>query len=434
LFEQKGSSPFRPAGEHTEVPFIGANLGGWLLLEEWMWASEMTDKGIRDEHGFILKHGGPKDPRAVSLMRKHWENFVTEDDLDRLQRFGVTHVRVPIGWWLVDYDANDGFVDGGERYLFRLLAWLQRRGMRALLDLHALPGAQAVNESFTGIYSDRAAFFEDAKFYERGKRAMLKLAKLILRYEEHPLTAGVVFGMELVNEPEWKKWDTSPGVRELYETMIPKIRRFLPASRYALFLNFMEAPRTVGPEWLAGMRRQDRSVWEAVIYDAHLYHSYGDDNKPGRVWNEHVDSCKTCCRDPSILQPLVDAGVPMSIGEYSLNTGFPGSSAFFADYFENQLSLWASLPGMVGSFFWNHRILRERGGWYKEMSLLELIAPNGPLPPVSQLRLHTRCPGMDLKKCPRYEPHKVLWTDGCAWEGDPKLPDRNAARFEPENL
>merc|ERR1712217_807864 len=217
--------------------------------------------------------------------------------------------------------------------------------------------------------------------------------------------------------------EASPGLKELYETMVPKLRQLLPASRYALFLNFMESPRTTGPKWLAAMRKRNPTVWDNVVYDAHLYHSYGDDNKPGRDWNDQVDSCKTCCRDPVILSPLVDAGVPMSIGEYSLNTGFPGSPEFFVEYLKNQLSVWASLPGMVGSFFWNHRILRERGGWFKEMSLLELLAPNGPLPPTSELNFTVRCPGKALRKCPRYDANTVLWTDNCAWQGDPNIAD-----------
>ena len=93
-------------------------------------------------------------------MKAHWETFVGEKDLDLLLHFGVTHVRVPIGWWLVDYDVADGFVDGSERYFFRLIAWLQQRGMRAMLDLHALPGAQVAFSGATGRTYSKAGLFE----------------------------------------------------------------------------------------------------------------------------------------------------------------------------------------------------------------------------------------------------------------------------------
>lgn len=418
LFEERGNSPFRDLGG---VPFIGVNFGGWLLLEEWMWASEMTEKGIRDEWTLIQQHGGPQSPDAKVLMEEHWRTFVSEEDVDVLLRFGITHVRVPVGYWLVDYDPADGFVDGGEYYLARLLRWLSVRGMRCMIDLHALPGGQTVRESFTGKVAVTAEFFLKRRLYERGKRAMLKLAQLILAYERDASTAGVVFGLELVNEPAWKFWDTSPGIRELYEEMVPQIRRLLPPERYAIFLNFMESPRTTGSEWLVDMRRRDPVNYASVVYDAHVYHSFGDDNQDGRLWNPLVDSCKTCCRDPSVLEPIAGKSLPMLVGEWSLNTGFPGNPSFYLEYFRNQLSLWASLPGVVGSFFWNHRILREPGGWYKEMSLLDLLAPKGPLPPLAQLNVTVRCPGVDLSRCPRFKPRTTLWNEECAWNGDPDI-------------
>jgi len=204
---------------------------------------------------------------------------------------------------------------------------------------------------------------------------------------------------------------------------VPVLRRQLPAYRYAIFLNFMESPRTEGSKWLADMRKRDPASYESVVYDAHMYHSYGDDNGPGREWTPYVDSCKTCCRDPVVLEPLVEHDVPILIGEYSLNTGFPGNPTFYLEYLKNQLSLWANTPGMVGSFFWNHRILRNPGGWYKEMSLLELLLPRGPLPPISQMNLTVRCPGKDLSKCPRFYPNSTLWSDECVWSGNPDMND-----------
>jgi len=418
LFENGGNSPFRDLG--GGAPFVGVNFGGWLLLEEWMWATMMTDQSVPDEWTLIQQHGGPQDPRAVRLMEEHWDSFVTEEDLDRLQQFGVTHIRVPLGYWLVDYDASDGFVDGSERYLTRLLGWLSVRGMRCVLDLHALPGAQAGDQSFTGKRK-RAEFFTVGSNYERGKRIMLKLAELVLSYEFRPATAGVVVGIELANEPSWKFWDTSPGIRELYETMVPQIRRLLPSERYSILLNFMESPRTTGSAWLASMRTRDPKNYANVVYDAHVYHSFGDDNKPGSIWSPMMDSCKTCCRDPQVLAPISDKGIPIIIGEYSLNTGFPGDPNFYLEYFRNQLSLWASIPGTIGSFFWNHRIIRNPGGWYKEMSLLELMAPDGPLPPISQMNLTVRCGSKDLSKCPAFDPENVLWTAKCEWKGAPDL-------------
>jgi aryl-phospho-beta-D-glucosidase BglC (GH1 family) len=398
-----------------EAPFVGVNLGGWLLLEDWMWAAEMKDKGIEDEWTLTLRNGGPEDPNAIAMMRAHWEGYMTEEDLDRLKEWGVTHVRVPIGWWLVDYDPSDGFVHGGERYLFRLLAWLQQRGMRALLDLHALPGGQAVHQSFTGQKVQIANFFLDPMCYERGKRAMRSLARLIVTYESNVLTSGVVVGMELCNEPLSRYWGTSPGIRELYEIMVPDLRRILPANRYSLVLNFQESPRVEGVRWLARMKQQDPGNYEGVVYDAHVYHSYGDDNGPGRTWTWDVDSCKTCCRDPTLMSPLVEAKIPFLIGEYSLNTGFAGNPAFWHTFMREQLSLWKHLPGALGSFFWNHRVQPGPHSWYQEMSLLDLIRPNGPIVPVKSMHLSALCPGKNLSNCPTFNAQTTKSDAECAW-------------------
>eukprot|EP00406_Dinophysis_acuminata_P051181 CAMPEP_0179317466 /NCGR_PEP_ID=MMETSP0797-20121207/56273_1 /TAXON_ID=47934 /ORGANISM="Dinophysis acuminata, Strain DAEP01" /LENGTH=455 /DNA_ID=CAMNT_0021028385 /DNA_START=20 /DNA_END=1384 /DNA_ORIENTATION=- len=401
-----GQAGAGPGG--AQGPFIGVNLGGWLLIEDYLWAWELREKNIPDEYTLTQSHGGPQDPRAVALITAHRETFVTEEDLDRLQSFGVSHVRVPVGWWLVDYDPADGFVDGGERYLFRLVKWLKRRGMRALLDLHALPGAQVANQSFTGRVHPKAYFFLRRGNYERGKWAMLKLAELILRYEAAAETSGVVMGMELINEPTWDHWDTSPGIRELFEAMVPQLRRLLPADRFLLFLNFMESPRTLCSTWLATMRARDPLNYMGVVYDAHVYHSFGDDNKKGREWDESMDSCKTCCRDRATLAPLVEDQLPIAIGEYSLNTGFPGNEKFYVSFIRNQLSIWANTPGVIGSFFWTHRVLREAGGWYKEMSLLELLKPHGAIPPALQMNLSAPCPGLALSRCPPFDPRTTL--------------------------
>merc|ERR1712113_971712 len=150
------------------------------------------------------------------------------------------------------------------------------------------------------------------------------------------------------------------------------------------------------------MLDRDPASFTGVVYDAHGYHSYGDDNKPGLKWKPSVDSCKTCCRDPVLLAPLVQAKLPMVIGEYSLNTGLPGRSSSFESYLNNQLSLWANTPGVIGSFFWNHRVSRAPGKYYHEMSLLDLMSPQGPLQPLPRQKFKL-CPKEDLSLCPTFE-------------------------------
>jgi hypothetical protein len=68
------------------------------------------------------------DAFAIATMRNHWAGYVPDDALDVLARFGVTHARIPIGYWIIDtpvggsspYDFGfnaEGFVTGGLNYL-----------------------------------------------------------------------------------------------------------------------------------------------------------------------------------------------------------------------------------------------------------------------------------------------------------------------------
>merc|ERR1719230_2122404 len=98
-------------------------------------------------------------------MHKHWNDWLTEADLDALRAFGVTHCRIPIGYWLLgdaDKAAEDGFVDGGQRYLFRALAWLKARNMKAVLVLQGAPGGQAPESGAVGRAVFSPGMFEDA--------------------------------------------------------------------------------------------------------------------------------------------------------------------------------------------------------------------------------------------------------------------------------
>ena len=47
---------------------------------------------------------------------------------------------------------EDGFVDGGLPYLTRAITWLQELSMKAVLDLHALPGAQTPHQVAPGLH------------------------------------------------------------------------------------------------------------------------------------------------------------------------------------------------------------------------------------------------------------------------------------------
>merc|ERR1711941_121413 len=82
---------------------------------------------------------------------------------------------------------------------------------------------------------------------------------------------------------------------------------------------------------------------------------------------------------------------------------------------QNQLSLFASVPGVLGSFFWSHHIIGNQRGWFAELSLLDLLEPSGPLPHVSRMNVSVLCPGRELSRCPTYAGRAPRWNEPCDW-------------------
>jgi glucan 1,3-beta-glucosidase len=70
-------------------------------------------------------------------------------DLEKLVSAGISHIRIPYGYWLVDVAADEPFPappesdsQGQRFYLKRMLGWAESVGLKVLLDLHAAPGSQ----------------------------------------------------------------------------------------------------------------------------------------------------------------------------------------------------------------------------------------------------------------------------------------------------
>uniref|UniRef100_A0A7S1J9Y6 glucan 1,3-beta-glucosidase n=1 Tax=Eutreptiella gymnastica TaxID=73025 RepID=A0A7S1J9Y6_9EUGL len=424
------------------APFVGVNLGGWLLMEDWIFPEYFNGVQPRDEHGLISHMGGNTNPNVTAFMQHHWDTFLTEEELDNMHEFGITHVRIPVGYWIVDWKQEDGFVDGGLYYLNRSIAWLQRRGMKAILDLHALPGAQTPKQSFTACancYSDGDnRMFWKEPYLKRGKEAMRRLAWLIRAYEEDPTTSNVVQGLELVNEPDDKKWK---DVKSLYSDMVPFLRTILPV-KYALYLSFMNEPE-VSAGWMRQKINEDPQNWTNVVYDRHLYHAFTDDDvwqgdALKKTWSsQSTDSCKTCCRDRAFLAPL--EGVPNIIGEWSLtvatlDSGEFKQNRFLQGYWADQLSLWANLNNTQGSFFFTYKIGPQRRAtdYFVNFDLLRLIR-NHALPPPATVNTSSVCPHRPLNKCPKPS-ESVDWDWFCQTWGQPTKAELLAAERAAKKL
>jgi len=133
----------------------GVNLGSLFIIEPWMASQEWNSMGCGDqksEFDCMIKLGQDAGDAA---FKKHWDTWITEEDLDKMKQYGINTVRVPVGYWMVEelVDASEHFPKGGIEYLDRLAERAASRNMYVILDLHGAPYAQEPRQPFTGQVS-----------------------------------------------------------------------------------------------------------------------------------------------------------------------------------------------------------------------------------------------------------------------------------------
>ena len=68
-------------------------MGGWLVLEPFINPSLLG--GVGDEWNFCSMY--KNDPTNLNRLKSHWDTWVSEQDIQDLISFGITHFRVPFG-------------------------------------------------------------------------------------------------------------------------------------------------------------------------------------------------------------------------------------------------------------------------------------------------------------------------------------------------
>ncbi len=177
---------------------FGINLGNWMLMETWMnaipeytidWAHYDTLELLTEKFG---------EEKTAELMRVYQEIFITEADIEQIEKLGFNCVRVPFwyrnfmyedGKWLTEnLDENPGF---------KTLDWLieacGKHGIYVILDMHGAPGGQSMNHS-TGK-AGRNLLYTDESCMQAAEKLWKTIAE---RYKE----SSVVAAYDLLNEPQ----------------------------------------------------------------------------------------------------------------------------------------------------------------------------------------------------------------------------------------
>ena len=154
----------------------GVNIGGWLVLERFItpYFFALTDCHININGDFRFYPNQINAPPTTSPIYKpidssckpltpypidewtltgafndkdiarkyleiHYDNFVTRKDITALRLARVTHVRVPLGHWILgDIAEDEPYVEGGWPYFQRLVNWCREEGIEVWPDIHTV--------------------------------------------------------------------------------------------------------------------------------------------------------------------------------------------------------------------------------------------------------------------------------------------------------
>lgn len=368
---------------------------------------------LRREHG---------DEYAIATMRNHWEHYYTGAELDAAQALGVDTVRIPIGYWIMDAAVGgtsdspeaygispEGFVTGGLIHLRRMLGELERRGMAALIDLHAHPcnsacvsnglaclgplaftpddgatlyGDRIVNRiediprCAGGVYkTTRVPSDEAATWGDVGVNSIRALAAWVA--SQPPEVAKAVAAVQLANEPALGP----PGIfddeiNRFYERALAAARAHLPTT--PLLMSFMHPiPRVI--DFLraaAATSKQLGGASEAaslppIVADHHYYLNWQAPETEPLEWPELHR--RACLLEAELGAHEVDEylahGQDVIIGEWSIATNHdreakdldnPQTADQLRKLYQEQLDVFGRKPNVRGHFFWT---LRMGSGW-----------------------------------------------------------------------
>ncbi|KAJ5151275.1 glucan endo-1-6-beta-glucosidase B [Penicillium canariense] len=203
----------------------GVNLGSQFIFESWrgesVW-SEMGCGGTKSEFDCVSLLG---QEAANLAFQKHWDSWITQDDIAETVSYGLNTIRVPVGYWLrVDlvYSDSEYFPQGGLDYVKRLCGWASDAGMYIIMDLHSTPRAQTPKNALTGQYASDAGFYIDYQ-YERALQFLEWMSGLIhstnefrnVRNAREPQrTPAYIDNLYYAayDDHRYLKWDTSVDV------------------------------------------------------------------------------------------------------------------------------------------------------------------------------------------------------------------------------
>jgi len=338
-----------------EPSMQGINLGGWLILEQFITPSifnNANDSRINSESAYVqyLRN----DTSKIDVLRNHWNTWVQEEDIRKLAEIGFTHVRLPIGYWAMlsqeELDMRgEYYITGQWPYVVRCLQWLKKYGIQAIIDLHGAPKSQnGWDNSGEFIPFEENVGWGEGDTVNRTIDIMDTLSIWIADLENNSTTNGSVAGIELMNEAfPWRINGGLATIQDYYIRAYNVVRRHLPAEKYWVMIEEAFSPFS----WTNFMQSPE---FEKVVLDLHIYQCFDD----SRYFSYEKHLNQTC---QILVDQVTEQTLPTVVGEWSVAFKVESAIADKEPYpnvedinFMSQYAL-AQMKTYQSHFFWNFK-------------------------------------------------------------------------------
>ena len=192
------------------VRLRGVNLGGWMLIEDYMIGLPWTEWKIREQFRKVLG-----DEAYTAFFNAFDQSFIADADISFLAEQGFNVVRIPLNYRHFEDDLAPGqWLESGFRQLDRVVNLCRKNNLWVILDLHAAPGAQARDQNAGSAYGEAYLWYH-REFIDRTAALWAEIAR-------HYSGDATIAGYNLLCEPVTTN---VPLLNELYLKIIQSIRK-----------------------------------------------------------------------------------------------------------------------------------------------------------------------------------------------------------------
>ncbi|MCI0494704.1 cellulase family glycosylhydrolase [candidate division KSB1 bacterium] len=242
LFNQNSQAYLKTQGREIvdsngqKILLRGFGLGGWLVQEGY----QLHIPGLGSPSSIrklIVDLIGQEN--ANQFYQRYINNYVTEEDIQKIASWGVNSIRLPFNYRLLTPEDQPGvYLEEGFQIIDRLLEWCEKNKLYLILDMHCAPGGQN-KDNISDADGVEARLWTNPANQDRTVEIWRKIAE---RYA----TKEWIGGYDLLNEPVLPSGYSNSDLRALYIRITRTIREvdsnhiiFIEGNWYATDFNLL---------------------------------------------------------------------------------------------------------------------------------------------------------------------------------------------------